>query len=85
VCEDCNDARIDRIDSPEPDWGYREWTEEGARHREEVHGGGDCDCRPSLIARASQAARDIGNWLASPWKRPEGRSAPPVDAPPRPG
>jgi hypothetical protein len=41
VCEDCT-GPVD--DSPEPDWGYLEWVEEGARHREEVHNGGDCDC-----------------------------------------
>jgi hypothetical protein len=43
--------------------------EEYAEHCDAVHGGRECDCGPSLAARASQAARDIGNWVAGPWRR----------------
>lgn len=43
--------------------------EEEAEHREQVHGGGECDCRPSLAVRASQLARDVASRLASPWVR----------------
>jgi hypothetical protein len=43
--------------------------EEHYEHLDAVHGGGECDCRPSLAARASQALRGAGYWLAGPWWR----------------
>ena len=70
-------------DDPEPDFDdwdddYREPDpedyetardyEEYAEHCETVHGGGECDCRPSLRERlareAADAARRIGNARA---------------------
>ena len=69
---DWRDYDDDLDDDREPDYDdyamARDY-EEYAEHCAQVHGGGACDCRPSLAARASQAARDIGNRLADPWRR----------------
>jgi hypothetical protein len=32
------------VSEHEPDWGHEELLDEAARHRDEVHGGGECDC-----------------------------------------
>jgi len=70
--EDDGDWRDRDDDDREPDpedYEIARSYEEHAEHCETVHGGGECDCGPSLAARAWQAARDIGNWLRSPWWR----------------
>ena len=38
--------------------------EEHYEHLDAVHGGGDCDCRPSLRERLAWRARAAVNWLA---------------------
>jgi hypothetical protein len=50
---------------------------EEAEHRDEIHGGGDCTCRPSLAEAASQLAGDtacrlrgIRNRLTAAARRP---------------
>jgi hypothetical protein len=65
---DWRDYDDDREPDPE-DADIARAYEEYAEHLDKVHGGGECDCRPSLAARASQAARDIARWLAGPWWR----------------
>ena len=70
----------DREDGEDGDWhddrdDYREPDPEDAdiarayeehyEHLDAVHGGGECDCRPSLAARVSQAARGAVYWAAS--------------------
>lgn len=70
--EDDGDRRDYDDDYREPDpedWEIARAYEEHYEHCDQVHGGGECDCRPSLAVRASQAARDIGNWLRDPWRR----------------
>jgi hypothetical protein len=61
-------------DDPGGSWGPEDYLSakayyEEAGHRDEVHGGGDCDCRPPLAVRASQLARDVAGRLAGPWVR----------------
>jgi hypothetical protein len=65
---DWRDYDDDPDDYPEPDGGDYEIArayEEEAEHRELVHGGGECDCRPSLRDRlaweAADAARRFSN------------------------
>lgn len=65
---DWRDHGDDREPDPE-DYAIAREYEDYAEHCETVHGGGECTCRPSLAARASQAARGIGNRLRSPWWR----------------
>lgn len=43
--------------------------EEYYEHCETAHGGGECDCRPSLYAREMWRVRDAGRWLAGLWYR----------------
>jgi len=64
----------DYDDDPGGSWGPGDYLVakayyEEAGHRDEVHGGGDCDCRPPLAVRASQPARDVAGRLAGPWAR----------------
>ena len=66
---DWHDDRDDYREPDPEDADIARAYEEHAEHCDEVHGGGECDCRPSAAARASQAARDIGYWLARPWWR----------------
>ena len=37
--------------------------EEHYEHLDAVHGGGECDCRPSLAERLAWRARDAARWL----------------------
>lgn len=53
---------------PDPEDGdIARSEEEYYEHLDAAHGGGDCDCRPSLAARASEALRRVRYWLAAPW------------------
>jgi hypothetical protein len=68
---DWRDYDDDPDDYPEPDGGDYEIArayEDEAEHRETVHGGGECDCRPSLRDRlawqAADAVRRLGNARA---------------------
>lgn len=70
--EDDGDWRDYNDDDREPDpedYAIAREYEDYAEHCETVHGGGECTCRPSLAARASQAVRGISNRLRSPWWR----------------
>lgn len=63
-----DDDWYDDDDRPEPDpedGDIARAYEEHFEHLDAVHGGDECDCRPSLAARVSQAARGIGYWAAS--------------------
>jgi hypothetical protein len=66
---DFDDDRDDDWREPDgDDYEIAKAYEEEAAHRETVHGGGECDCRPSLLDRltwhASDMARRAGNARA---------------------
>ncbi|HMH92533.1 MAG TPA: hypothetical protein VK586_15785 [Streptosporangiaceae bacterium] len=61
-----DDDWYDDDDLPEPDpedGDIARAYEEHFEHLDAVHGGGECDCRPSLAERLARRARDIANWL----------------------
>jgi hypothetical protein len=46
-------------------------------HRDMVHGGGECDCRPSLAERLARRARDAAGWLRGVRNRRQYSDEPP--------
>jgi hypothetical protein len=56
--------RDDDYREPDPEDGdIARAYEEHYEHLDAVHGGGECDCRPSLAERLARRARDAANWL----------------------
>ena len=62
---DPEDADIER--------SYEEYWE----HRDTVHGGGECDCRPSLAERLARRVRHAANWLRGIRNRQQYSDEPP--------
>lgn len=63
-----DDDDYDREPDPE-DWEIARSYEELYEHEEKVHGGGECDCRPSLLLRFSWRAQAAWRWLTARWYR----------------
>ena len=51
--------------------------EEHYEHLDTVHGGGECDCRPSLAERLARRARDAASWLRGARSRRQYSDEPP--------
>lgn len=58
----------DREDDPEDADVARDYAEHW-EHREQAHGGGECDCGPTLRQRLAQRAHDARYRLSAPWHR----------------
>jgi hypothetical protein len=57
-----DDPRDDYEPDPE-DGDIARAYEEHYEHLDAVHGGGECDCRPSLAERLARRAQDAARWL----------------------
>jgi hypothetical protein len=57
-----DDPRDDCEPDPE-DYEINREYEEYAEHCDTAHGGGECDCRPSLAERLAWRAQDAARWL----------------------
>ena len=55
--QDFDDDPYDREPDPE-DAEIAQAYEEEAEHRDQAHGGGECDCRPSTVERLAHLVRD---------------------------
>jgi hypothetical protein len=67
--DDYDDRDPDELDDwdsyipDETDYEFERAYEEHIEHCEAVHGGGDCDCRPSVLQRLGWRIRDTARRL----------------------
>lgn len=60
---DPDDWYGDDDEPDEPDWGYEEWRARYEDHCVQVHGGRECDCKPTLRERLTQGAGNFRRWM----------------------